>query len=51
MASKREVEVFINNQKSIQFYKKIRTALQDVLVAMTDHDYKNVTENLIIMAI
>jgi|TARA_Y100000310_G_C20232143_1_gene600734 hypothetical protein len=51
MASQKEVNEFIKSQQSIQFYAKVQKALRDVLLKMSDNDYKRITKNLILMVL
>jgi hypothetical protein len=51
MPSKEAVDKFVNSQKSLQFYTKMRRALTGVLLAMPDKDYKLATKNLIIVCL
>jgi len=51
VVTKKEVDKFIKNQKSIHLYKKVQKALRDVLLAMSDEDYRKVTKNLILMVV
>lgn len=51
MVSQKEVSDFIKSQQSIQFYTKVQKALKDVLLKMSDSDYRQVTKNLILMVL
>ena len=51
MTTKKEVDKFIKNQKSIHLYKKVQRALRDVLLSMPDKDYRKATKNLILMVV
>lgn len=51
MASKKSVDRFLSNQKSIQFYPKARKAFQDVLSRIPADDFEKVTKNLILMVL
>ena len=51
MPSKRDVNKFIKAQKSIQGYKKVQTAFREVLLSMSNKDFKKVTKNLILMVL
>jgi len=51
MVSKKEVSKFVKSQESIQFYKKIQKALTEVLLGMSNEDFKKVTKNLKILSL
>ncbi len=51
MPSEKEIDKFVKSQKSIQFYKKVQTALKDVLSVMSNSEFKLITKNLILMVI
>jgi hypothetical protein len=51
MPSVKNVENFIDSQKSIQFYENVRKALKDVLVKLPPKDFEQATHNLILMVL
>jgi len=51
MVLKKEVDKFLSNQKSIQFYNNIKIAFSDVLIKMSNKDFRKVTKNLILMVL
>ncbi len=51
MVSKREVDRFVESQQSIQFYEKIRVALKNVLLKLSDKEFNDLTKGLVVMAI
>jgi hypothetical protein len=51
MIAVEKVNIFIQSQKSIQSYQKAKDAFFDVLINMSEEEYKIATDNLIIMAL
>lgn len=51
MVSKSKIDNFIKSQRSIHLYKNVQKALRDVLSVMPDKDFKQVTDNLILMVL
>ena len=51
MIAVEKVNIFIQSQKSIQSYQKAKDAFFDVLINMSEEEYKTATDNLIIMAL
>lgn len=50
MTNPQEITKFVESQKSLHLYPKIRRALTNVLSKLSDEEYKIATKNLIIMA-
>ena len=51
MTTRKEVDKFIESQKSIQSYPKVKKALKEVLLSIPNKEYKNITKNLILMVL
>jgi len=51
MASLAKVTAFVKSQRSIHLYKNLQTALIDVLSVLPNETYRNLTKNLIILAL
>lgn len=51
MTKQEQVDLFIESQKSLQLYDKTREALRQVLLALPDSDFTQITKNLIIVAL
>ena len=51
MASKKEVQRFLDNQKSIQFYPIARKVFNTVFGAMSKEEFDKATNNLILMVL
>ena len=51
MPSKQKIKKFVDSQKSIQFYDKIKKAFIEVLSNFSDDEFSICTENLILMVL
>ena len=51
MTSKSTINKFIKSQKSIQYYKNVQRALKEVLLRLSNKEYKKATNNLILMVL
>lgn len=51
MTTKSAIDSFIESQKTLRLYGKTREALRDVLLALPDSDFTQVTQNLFIVAL
>jgi hypothetical protein len=51
MPTKTQVEQYIKSQQSLHLYPKVRKALQEVLLSMSQYDFRTCTHNLIMMVI
>ncbi|PID99417.1 hypothetical protein CSA80_01500 [Candidatus Saccharibacteria bacterium] len=46
-----KIQSFIESQKSLQYYERLREAIADVLSSVSDNEFERITRNVLIVAL